>query len=77
MTVQMQTLISATPEELLEMFRPMLRFELGQLLAESAAPAPEAEELLTVREAARLLDVCQATIHDYKRRGMLPYHEVV
>lgn len=55
----------------------MLRFELGQLLAESAAPAPEAEELLTVREAARLLDVCQATIHDYKRRGMLPYHEVV
>ena len=33
-------------------------------------------ELLTVREAAQLLDVCQQTIHDWKRRGMLPYHKL-
>ena len=74
----MQTVITAgiTPAELVELFRPMLRFELNQLLAESTAPAPEAEELLTVREAAKLLDVCQQTVHDWKRRGVLPYHKM-
>ena len=72
----MQTLISADPQELVELIRSMLRFELPQLLAVAAAPAPEVEELLTVREAAKLLDICQQTVHDWKRRGVLPYHKM-
>lgn len=59
--------------QLLEDMRAIIRHEVGQ--AQTAAPpAPVAEEeLLTVRQAATLLDVCVATIHEWKRRGLLGY----
>jgi excisionase family DNA binding protein len=45
--------------------------------AQTTAPASAAEEeLLTVRQAATLLDVCVATIHEWKRRGLLAYQKV-
>lgn len=70
--------IVTTPDQLeavvLEKLWPRILFELNKR-AETPAPT-EAEELLTVREAADLLDVCQQTVHDWKRRGMLPYHKM-
>ncbi|QNE40902.1 helix-turn-helix domain-containing protein [Hymenobacter sp. NBH84] len=75
--MQTETIITArlTPAELVELLRPMIRFELGQLLT-SVPAAAEAEELLTVRAAATLLNVCPQTVHDWKRRGVLPYHKM-
>lgn len=57
--------------QFLEDMRAIIRHEVGQAQA-TAPPAPAAEEeLLTVRQAATLLDVCVATIHEWKRRGIL------
>jgi excisionase family DNA binding protein len=59
--------------QLLDDLRAIIRHEVGQAQALApSAPAAE-EELLTVRQAATLLDVCVATIHEWKRRGLLPY----
>lgn len=63
-----------TLEQLLEAFRPIIRHELAQVqpTLPSGAAAP-ADELLTVQQAAQLLDVSVATIHEHKRTGKLPY----
>jgi excisionase family DNA binding protein len=59
--------------QLLDDLRAIIRHEVGQAQA-AATPAPATEEeLLTVRQAATLLDVCVATIHEWKRRGLLAY----
>lgn len=62
--------------QLLDDLRAIIRHEVGQAQA-AALPAPATEEeLLTVRQAATLLDVCVATIHEWKRRGLLTYQKV-
>ena len=64
-----------TPAELIELLRPMVRHELQQ--ASVVAPAaPVTEEVLTLKQAAELLDVSQHTIHDWKRRGLLPFFKI-
>jgi excisionase family DNA binding protein len=58
--------------QLLDDLRAIIRHEVGQVTA-TIPLAPATEELLTVRQAATLLDVCVATIHEWKRRGLLGY----
>lgn len=54
--------------------RAVIRHEIKQAGAAPAAPATDAEpELLTVEQAAALLDVTEHTIHEWKRRGLLPF----
>ena len=64
--------------QLLDDLRAIIRHEVS--VAGAAVPAPAAAdagpELLTVREAADFLNVCLQTVHDWKRRGMLPYHKI-
>lgn len=64
--------------QLLDDLRAIIRHEVSV-----AGPAPagaalpdSGPELLTVREAADFLNVCPQTVHDWKRRGMLPYHKI-
>ncbi|MBG8554948.1 helix-turn-helix domain-containing protein [Hymenobacter guriensis] len=75
----MQTILTTgvTYSQLLDDLRAIIRHEVtaqGPASAETAEAA--SPELLTVRDAATLLDVCPATIHDWKRRGILPYHKI-
>ena len=74
----MHTIITQgfTLEQLLEAIRPIIRHELAQ--AQPAAPAtgPAADELLTVKQAAALLDVSVATVHQWKLVGLLPYTKI-
>jgi excisionase family DNA binding protein len=61
-------------QQLLDDLRALIRHEMAQTVP--AAPiggAPAAEELLTVQGAAALLNVCVATVHEWKRRGLLAY----
>ena len=62
--------------QLLEDMRAIIRHETAQ--RPTAAPTAEAStsDLLTVQEAAELLDVCPQTIHEWKRRGLLTYHKM-
>ena len=54
--------------------RAVIRHELQQAnVAAPATPASEAEELLTVKQAAALLDVTVHSIHSWKQAGKLPY----
>jgi excisionase family DNA binding protein len=60
-------------QQLLDDLRALIRHEMSiakPLATESQQPA--GDELLTIKQAAELLDVCVATVHEHKRRG-LPY----
>lgn len=57
--------------QLLDDLRAIIRHEVGQAQATAPSAPTAKEELLTVRQAATLLDVCVATIHEWKRRGIL------
>jgi excisionase family DNA binding protein len=64
--------------QLIEDVRAVVRHELNNHTSAAAAAAVPtlSEELLTVREAAQVLDVTVQTVHDWKRRGMLKYHKL-
>ena len=69
-------LLSPVPyAQLLEDVRAIIRHEAAQPPAAIASPDAVAD-LLTVPEAADLLDVCPQTIHEWKRRGLLTYHKL-
>ncbi|WP_324675099.1 helix-turn-helix domain-containing protein [Hymenobacter sp. GOD-10R] len=72
------TIITAgiTPAELLEQFRAVVRFELQQVGIAMPTNAVETEELLTVKQAAALLNVTVHSIHEWKRIGKLPYSKM-
>jgi excisionase family DNA binding protein len=74
----MQTIITQgfTLEQLLEAMRPVIRHELFQSQQAVPTAAAPADDLLTVRQAAELLNVCVATVHEWKRRGMLVYRKI-
>jgi excisionase family DNA binding protein len=75
----MQTIITqgVAYQQLLDDLRAMIRHEMTQAQpVAGAAQQPTADELLTVQQAAELLDVCVATLHDYKKRGLLPYTKI-
>lgn len=61
-------------QQLLDDLRAIVRHEVAQ--APPTATVAAADELLTIPAAAQLLDVCVATIHEYKRRGLLAYQKV-
>ena len=63
--------------QLLEDVRAVIRHELYHAQAAPAGPptAPT-DELLSIREAAQLLDVTVQTVHEWKRRGLLKYHKL-
>lgn len=64
-----------TYPQLLDDIRAMLRHEIAQQPATAPATA-EPDQLLTIVQAASLLDVCRQTIHEWKRRGLLPFHKL-
>ncbi|KUG09392.1 helix-turn-helix domain-containing protein [Solirubrum puertoriconensis] len=72
------TIITAgiTLAELMEQVRAVVRYELQQAGTSAPAPTAETEELLTVNQAAALLDVSARCVHSWKRKGLLPYHKI-
>ena len=75
----MQTIITQgiAYQQLLDDMRAMVRHEVAQAQqAAGTAQQPAADELLTVPQAAGLLDVSVATIHEWKRRSILPYTKI-
>jgi excisionase family DNA binding protein len=64
-------------QQLLDDLRALIRHEMS-LTKPSAAESqqPASDELLTIKQAAELLDVCVATVHEYKRRGLLVYQKL-
>ncbi|GAA3959503.1 helix-turn-helix domain-containing protein [Hymenobacter antarcticus] len=62
--------------QLLEDMRAIIRHETAQRPATPAPTEASTSDLLTVQEAAELLDVCPQTIHEWKRRGLLTYHKM-
>jgi excisionase family DNA binding protein len=64
-----------TYPQLLDDIRALLRYEIAQQPPATLAAA-EPDQLLTIVQAASLLDVCRQTIHEWKRRGLLPFHKL-
>ena len=73
--MQAVILTGDTYAQLLEDVRAVVRHEIQHAVPAAPVVSP-AEELLTVREAAALLDVTQQTVHEWKRRGLLKYHKL-
>ena len=71
----MQTIITQgfTLDQLLEAMRPMIRHELAHAHPSSSDSTMPVDDLLTVKQAAELLDVSVATIHEHKRTGKFPF----
>lgn len=74
----MQTIITqgVAYQQLLDDLRALIRHEMAQSQPTSTSQQPAADELLTIEQAAALLDVCVATVHEHKRRGLLPYTKI-
>ncbi len=62
--------------QLLEDLRAIFRHETNQRPAPVGPSDAPATDLLTVQEAAEMLDVCPQTVHEWKRRGLLTYHKM-
>ena len=63
--------------QLLKDLGAVVRYELTNAPAAPTAPATApADELLSIREAAELLGVTVQSVHEFKRRGLLPYHKL-
>ena len=62
--------------QLLEDLRAIFRHETNQRPAPASPSDTPATDLLTVQEAAEMLDVCPQTVHEWKRRGLLTYHKM-
>ena len=63
--------------QVLEDLRAVMRHELNNLpAAPTGATTLPVDELLSIREAAKMLDVTVQTVHDWKRRGLLRYHKL-
>jgi excisionase family DNA binding protein len=63
--------------QLLADMRALVRDEVAQVTqATYPAGGPDKEQLLTILEAAKLLDVCPQTIHEWKRRGLLVFSKL-
>jgi excisionase family DNA binding protein len=60
-------------QQLLEDLRALIRCEMHSASITTAVQQPVGDELLTIKQAAELLDVCVATLHQHKRTGRLPY----
>jgi len=65
-----------TLDQLLEAMRPMIRHELAHAQPIAPASTASSDDLLTVKQAAELLDVSVATIHEWKRRAVLPFRKI-
>jgi excisionase family DNA binding protein len=75
----MQTIITqgVAYQQLLDDMRALIRHEMAQgAPATGATQQPPVDELLTVQQAAELLDVCVATVHEWKRRGVLAFRKI-
>ena len=63
--------------QLLEDLRAIFRHETNQRSAPvSGTPHAPATDLLTMQEAAEMLDVWPQTVHEWKRCGLLTYHQM-
>ncbi|MDO7884236.1 helix-turn-helix domain-containing protein [Hymenobacter cheonanensis] len=72
-----QLILSGVPyTQLLDDLRSLIRSEVQNAPASAPTSAAEPDQLLSVREAAQLLDVCSQTIHEWKRRGLLKFHKL-
>ncbi|GAB2963632.1 hypothetical protein GCM10027048_35890 [Hymenobacter coalescens] len=74
----MQTILTTgvAYSQLLEDFRAIIRHEVKTNTPVPPAADDAGPELLTIRDAAALLDVCPQTVHDLARRGLLCKHRL-
>jgi len=74
----MQTIITqgVAYQQLLDDLRALIRHEMTTAQPSPPPTSPNTDELLTVQQAAALLDVSVATVHEHKRRGLLPYTKI-
>jgi hypothetical protein len=64
-------------QQLLDDLRALIRHEMSLAKPSvSEHQQPVGDELLTIKQAAELLDVCVATVHEHKRRGLLVYQKL-
>lgn len=62
--------------QMLDDLRALVRYEINQAPQPTALPAATTEETVTIREAAKRLNVCQQTIHTWKKNGLLVYYKL-
>jgi excisionase family DNA binding protein len=64
-------------QQLLDDLRALIRHEMSSAKP-SAVESQQSvgDELLTIKQAAELLDVSVATVHEHKRRGLLGFQKL-
>jgi len=75
--MQCVTIAGESYAQFLEDVRAVVRQELrdAPTVSPEHGTAPT-NDLLSIREAAALLDVTVQTVHEHKRRGWLAYHKI-
>ena len=68
--MQKNILISITPDE----FKSIIKETILEI--NSNQPADRDEKHLSQKEACELLQISQTTIIEWKKRGLIPYHQI-
>jgi excisionase family DNA binding protein len=63
-------------QQLLDDLRALIRHEMQLAPVATAVQQPAGDELLTIKDAAAMLGVSVATVHEHKRRGLLIYQKL-
>ena len=62
-----------TLDELLLKFKEVVKSEVQNI---NTSPKDEPEELLDIFQVCKLTGACKATIHNWKRNGVLPFYRL-
>jgi len=67
---------SLKPDELKVLIKDSIFEALEKQPTSSQPQQPEPEELLRVNQLAEFLHVSKVTIHNWKRKGLIPFHRL-
>lgn len=75
--MESKIILACSEVELIKLIRQSVREEIKSIILEFELPSnKEPPKLMKISEVAKLLNVCVATVHTYKRKKLIPFKKI-